>query len=501
MMKKSGLWILCLFAIMFPFHSDISHVEAADDVSSRPDILVIGSEIEGMYLARAAADEGLSVLVIDPRPRPGGQLLEGEMLFLDEPLGDNGQVLLQGRIKTLFDEYKRGTIRKIGEFRSYFQELTKGIPIESGISIEAIDIRQQPDATGRFVESVVYRTAGGQTKTVYPGYVVENTDFAALTSRLGLNRIPGMETVFPTPDGSRDYMAATLIMKFKNVNWQKFQQQVMRLDKAERERLYGSETNVNSTFTWGFGKIGSSYDSGLDEWFLRGLNIVNQRDGEVLINALLVYGVDPSDDQSVQAALEEGKRQTDRVLAHLRMTLPGWEQAESNGYPGYLYIRDFDRYETEYVLQGTDLMSGKMFWDNVSIGGYEIDLQGTVHNKWGIRKGNPDKYGMPLRSFLAKGYRNVIVAGKNVGASAVAYGSARIQAHTALAAETIGIMLGRINGAYSLADITPQQMAELQDYIRTAYGITLTGVAAKNKISHLTEEQRALFDQGKLVIP
>jgi len=153
------------------------------------------------------------------------------------------------------------------------------------------------------------------------------------------------------------------------------------------------------------------------------------------------------------------------------------------------------------VLQGTDLMSGRMFWDNVSIGGYEIDLQGTLNSKWGSRRGTPDKYGMPLRSFLAKGYRNVIVAGKNVGASAVAYGSARIQAQTALAAETIGLMLGRIDGKYALIDTTPAQMKELQDWIRNEYRITLTGVTAADKISGLSEAQRQSFNEGKLIIP
>lgn len=490
--------VLTVFYIMPSAGGARVSAEARPD---QPDILIVGSELEGMYLARAAADEGLSVQVIDPRPKPGGQLLEGEMLFLDEPLGDGGEVLLQGQVKSLFDAYKRGSIRKVEQFRDYYDELAKDIPIASGVTLTGFDVRQQPDATGRFVESVSYRTQDGQERTVYPGYVVENTDFAAFASQLGLTRIPGMETVFGTPDDSHDYMAATFIMKFKNVDWRAFQQGVMSLSKQERELKYGSETTVNQTFTWGFGKVGAGYDSGTDHWFLRGLNTVDQHDGEVLINALLVYGIDPSDEAAIRTALAEGREQTDRILPYLRQALPGWSTAEINGYPDYLYIRDFDRYETEYVLQGTDLMGGRMFWDNVSIGGYEIDLQGTMTSKWGSRRGNPDKYGMPLRSFLAKGYRNVIVAGKNVGASAVAYGSARIQAQTALAAETIGLMLGRIGGKYALADITPSQMSELQAWVRAEHGITLTGVKAANKLGGLSEAQKQSFDQGKLVIP
>jgi hypothetical protein len=76
-----------------------------------PDIVIIGSEIEGIYLARAATDEGLSVAVLDPRNQPGGQLIQGEMLYLDEPFDDRWQSLLQGRVKELFDLYKKGTTR------------------------------------------------------------------------------------------------------------------------------------------------------------------------------------------------------------------------------------------------------------------------------------------------------------------------------------------------------------------------------------------------------
>ncbi|MGO4275321.1 FAD-dependent oxidoreductase, partial [Paenibacillus sp. TAF58] len=80
------------------------------------------------------------------------------------------------------------------------------------------------------------------------------------------------------------------------------------------------------------------------EVFLRGLNTINQRDGEVLINALLLFNVDPSNNGSIQRAIDLGKSETIRILPHLRQELPGWEKAEINGYPNYLYIRDYNRY-------------------------------------------------------------------------------------------------------------------------------------------------------------
>jgi hypothetical protein len=296
-------------------------------------------------------------------------------------------------------------------------------------------------------------------------------------------------------------MAASIMMKFRNVDWEKFQTEINRLTKKEIEDKYGSTSTVTDKFTWGFGKVGANFSPSSREVFLRGLNTINQRDGEVLINALLLFDVEPSNKESIQRAIKLGKSETIRILPHLRQELPGWEKAEINDYPNYLYIRDYDRYQTEYVLQASDLMSGKMFWDNVSIGGYPIDLQGTASHTWGQHSGDPDKYGMPLRSFIPKGYSNVILAGKNVGASAVAYGSARIQANTSLAGEVIGVILGKVKREKGLNNITEEEMTDIYAYLKNKYSITLSGVKTVNKIKNLSADQINQLNMGKLTLP
>ncbi|AEI40061.1 FAD-dependent oxidoreductase [Paenibacillus mucilaginosus] len=473
---------------------------------SKPDVVVIGSEIEGMYLARAAVDEGLSVLVLDPREEPGGQLLQGEMLYLDEPFDRSGTSLLQGLVKGLFDEYKKGTIRKLPEYESYYASLSEGIRIVPGITITSLSTGSpggsspavKPEGTSPArITAMTYRTKNGEEKTVSAQYWVENTDHAALSSRLGLKRIPGMETVFPAK--GKDYMASSVMMKFKGVDWKKFAKEVGGLPKAQRFEKYGVNTDVSKDFAYGLGNIGKSYKPSSKEVFLRGLNVVNQRDGEALINALLVFGVNPADAESVKKANELGVSETLKVRDHLRRELPGWENAEVNGYPRYLYIRDYDRYETEYVLQASDLFSGTLFPDTVGIAGYALDLQGTKANPWGTEIGKSDRYGMPLRSFLYKGYANVIAAGKNVGASAVAYGSARIQPNTAQAGEVIGAILGLIDGRHELASIPEEEMKRLQKLMKKR-GIELNGKPGRNLIEGYSPQQIEQVNQGKLVV-
>lgn len=133
---------------------------------SFPDVAVIGSEIEGMYLARAAKDEGLSVVILDPRNQPGGQLVQGEMHFLDEPEDDSRKSLLQGRVKELFDRYKKGDIRLSGEFEQYFHSLIEDIPLESGITIVGIKLAPEEGSSKQRIESITYRNAAGKEKTL-----------------------------------------------------------------------------------------------------------------------------------------------------------------------------------------------------------------------------------------------------------------------------------------------------------------------------------------------
>jgi hypothetical protein len=448
------------------------------------DVAIIGSELEGMYLARAAADEGLKVKIIDPRAKPGGQLIQGEMLFLDETRDGSGKLLVQGRAKELFDGFRSGKIRKLSEFSAYYDKLVKDIPMESGAVLEEVGTAPGIQST-EAVQSLTYKTQNGETKKLAASYWVENTDFGALASKLKVTRLPGLEKFYGQEE--IEYMSAGMMMKFKNVDWTRFQ-------AAYKEA-------VNESYAIGLTGVTKGYKPTNDSVFLRGLNAVSQRDGEVIINAFLLYTVDPSDDKSVAAAMELGKKEIPLILDYFRKNMTGWEKAELNGFPNYLYIREYNHYETDYVLKVSDVLGAKMFKDNVSIAGYPLDLQGIKVNKWGIEMGRPDKYGMPLRSFQLKNYENVLMAGKNVGTTAIAYGSARIQPNTSLAAESIGVILGQINGKKKLRELTEQDWSTLYPYLESTYKIKLTGVTGTNKIAGWTEQEIAKLDSGEIVYP
>ncbi|WP_438348657.1 FAD-dependent oxidoreductase [Paenibacillus sp. FA6] len=437
---------------------------------SRYDVVVIGSEIQGALLAKEAHQLGLKVLILDPRSKQGGQLIQGQMYVLDEPNDKKGRSLVQGDIKKLFDGYKAGTIRKDADFNRYFQSVIKNIPLRSGIVIESVNVVSQKQ--DKSLKSITYRAKDGVKYTVEAEYFVDNSDFNALTSHLDVKRIPGMESIY---NGSKpDYMAATLVLNFKNVNWSKLHQAVLQDYPLTNVReKYGPNTYVDWNYATGFSNITYKYKPLDPQFVLRGINSTYQKDGQVVMNALLIFDVDPADPKSIESAIKKGKAEAPLILKYLRKNIPGYAKAELNGFPEYLYIRDYNRFETEYILDYPDLMSSKMFWDNVSIASYGTDLQATTKIPKGHSYGHPDRYGIPLRSFELKSYENVLVVGSNIGATIKAYGSARIMPNTALAGQTIGIILGKELKNKRLRELTPADFVRIHKYLQKDYRIAL----------------------------
>lgn len=457
-----------------------------------PEVVVVGTELEGMYLAQRAKQEGLDVLILETKAGLGGQLLQGEMLYLDGIYDDQGQSLVQGGMKELFHQYESGAIRKKPDFARYFHRLVDRIPLEKSVVLE--DVQTE---SGKVTE-LQYINRHGKKRTVRPHYVVDNSDDASLIRSLNVEPLPGLEALYKS--GEREYMSATYMMKFKGVDWHKFYSQFWHIDKVQREHLYGPETYVDAKIAYGFPPVVSAYQLRNREWVnLRGLNILNQGNGEIVINALQVYGVDPSRPETVERGMRLTKEEMPHIRDHLRKHLVGFENVELNGEPNYLYVREYNHYPTEYVMQASDIMSGRMFWDNVSIGGYFLDIQGSRSNREGLAIGRPDKYGIPLGSYLLKPYDNVVTAGKLVGSTAVAYGSTRIQPNGAMAAESIGVLMAQMQGR-SLKTAGREDMKLLHDRMADRYDVKLAPLEANNKIAHLSDEDRANLNSGAITL-
>jgi hypothetical protein len=122
--------------------------------------------------------------------------------------------------------------------------------------------------------------------------------------------------------------------------------------------------------------------------------------------------------------------------------------------------REYRRFLGDHVLTQTDVLEQTEFDDRVAFGGWSIDLHppgGVYASERGSKHWHPDgNYHIPLRSLYSRNVRNLWLAGRNISASHVAFGTTRVMATCALLGEAAGI-----GAAVALRNgLTPRELAQ-----------------------------------------
>ncbi|MFD3402975.1 FAD-dependent oxidoreductase [Kribbella sp. NPDC058693] len=105
--------------------------------------------------------------------------------------------------------------------------------------------------------------------------------------------------------------------------------------------------------------------------------------------------------------------------------------------------REYRRFLGDHVLTQQDVLEQTVFEDRVAFGGWSIDLHppgGVYAAERGSKHWHPDgNYHIPLRSLYSRNVRNLWMAGRNISASHVAFGTTRVMATCALLGEAAGV--------------------------------------------------------------
>ncbi|MFD7118850.1 FAD-dependent oxidoreductase [Streptomyces sp. NPDC059922] len=121
--------------------------------------------------------------------------------------------------------------------------------------------------------------------------------------------------------------------------------------------------------------------------------------------------------------------------------------------------REYRRFVGDHVLTQRDIIEQTRFPDAVGFGGWSIDL----HPAGGMyAEGDGSKhlfsaglYHIPFRSLYSRNVRNLLLAGRDISASHVAFGTTRVMATCAVTGEAAGVAAG-----LCVRDrMTPRQLA------------------------------------------
>ncbi len=105
--------------------------------------------------------------------------------------------------------------------------------------------------------------------------------------------------------------------------------------------------------------------------------------------------------------------------------------------------RESRRFEGDYLIRQQDLVEQRVFDDVVAHGGWAVDLHpadGVYSEKSGCTQWHSKGvYGIPWRCYYSRNISNLMLAGRIISATHVAFGSTRVMATCAAGGQAVGI--------------------------------------------------------------
>jgi len=415
-------------------------------------VLVVGGSPAGVAAAVTIARMGTQVIMTESRPYLGGDLTGSMLNMFDMDYGPGGQHLSRGIFMEIFQ--KLGITFDVELAKHVFLEEVYRHPLVAlRLSTRPVQAIVQGD---RITAVVLEDTLSHARQTICAKRVVDATDDADVAAMAGVPYQLGRE-------GSgvdRAMMAATLVFELSGVNWQDVVSYVT--STGGRRATRGGIFHGNA---WGYGAILRFYRPIQPGIGIYDLNIGWQNDHTVLINGLLVYGVDGTDPGSIADGMRRATLELPALIQYLRITAAGFKDAELVRTADYLYIRETRHIRGLYTLTAQDIVDGRVFWDAVGVASYPIDLHPYRPGELNPYAPHRYVYTIPLRALVPVGISNLLLASRAISASYEAAGSTRVVPTTmeeGQAAGTAAVL--SLRAKVSLPDFTedPGLVHELQ---------------------------------------
>ncbi|MGF7430161.1 FAD-dependent oxidoreductase [Thermoanaerobacterium thermosaccharolyticum] len=379
------------------------------DDGNQYDVIVVGAEPEGVAAARSAAKNDAKVLIINKHNGPGGLMTYGMLNTIDMSKGPNGILLTQGTFKEFFKGIGSKNSFDVNKAKEVFLKLLS-LP---NITQSYNTVFEKPIMDGNKIIGITALKDGKQVN-FYGKRIIDATQDADVAASAGVPYTVGAEDM----GVKGKVQASTLVFRLKGLDWDN----LIKIIKYEKKI---PATYINDTSANGFLSITKKYKPSTQMLRLRGLNLGKQDDGTVLVNALLIYGVNGLNKTSIDNGIKLAKEELPRIVEFFRANIPGFEKAELDGTADELYIRETRHIKGYYTLDINDVVFNRDFYDRIAIGSYPVDVQATSPEDTGFVYGKPVEYAVPFRCIVPQNVDNLLVVGRSASYSHLAAGSAR----------------------------------------------------------------------------
>jgi hypothetical protein len=397
-------------------------------------VIVVGSEPEAIVAAISAAESGAKTLLVSRDHRLGGLFVEGMLNMLDlrtQPYNYQG-----GVFERWWGMVGRATSFDVTEAEIAFRVLLKqaGVDIKLGSGPIRLEVGQDRKVIGVWAETTLYLA----------NQVIDGTSEMSAAAGAGANYTLGFNSL-----GLDRRMADTLVFRVVGVDWDTLINGI-----KIRGRSYAS---ANNNAAWGhFGGYPAGYKAADPNLRLRGLNLGRQNDGSVLINALLIHGIDPFSQDSLNAGRNQAASEAVRVVRYLSREIPGFQKAQLAGVAERLYIRETRHLEALCRLTIDHVLDNRVTPLDVVTGGYPLDVQPLSLSDSGFVFGTPVIYGARLCVTVPENLDGIWVVGKAAGFDPIAASSARVVPFGMALGEAVGVAAAKA----SSEELTPHMIVK-----------------------------------------
>ena len=408
-------------------------------VKDEVDILVVGGGPAGIMAARAAAESGLKVMLIESRGYVGGNLTLG--LPILGYLGRKGNQVVEGLPQMLIDRLRaRGkasehkpcknhvslTIIDSEEVKDVALEMLEDVGVKILFYVFCSDvIKEGNDVKGVIIESKEGREA------ILAKTVIDCTGDGDVAFRAGVECHKG--------DADGGMQPPTLMFCMRGVNVQELRDAIVnRPEEFDMDVMPTEQFKSGPFIVVGFRKkIEEAREKGYSIPVARTILITGLADDEIWVNMSRVCGVDSTNPTSYTDGEITARMQNDEIERYLRDFIPGFEHAWRDKVAAFMGIRESRVIKGKYVLTADDILSCRKFEDAVGVASYPVDIHHS-HGDDCTMMWCPDCYDLPYRMLVPEKVENLLVAGRCASMTHEAMASARVMSTCMVMGEAAG---------------------------------------------------------------
>ncbi|WP_261807933.1 FAD-dependent oxidoreductase [Paenibacillus sp. N3.4] len=402
---------------------ELEEVKSVKKAKEAYDVIVVGTDPEGVAAAVSAARNGLSTLLVDGRNREilGGLMTLGWINSLDMNYSSSKNIFGKDDVfnKGFFSEWYakiEGDSFDVNTAANAFYDLVKNEKnIDILLKTKKVDPLISKDQNA--VQGATLTLENGTTQVVKAHSVIDATQDGDFAAAAGVPFTIGHEDI----GDPKSKMAVTLAFRLKNVTPEVWNLMAKRLNSSN-----DGSSGVTDVSVYGYKEMSSYPPLNKERAKMRGLNMGRQNDNTVLINALQIFGVDTFDPKSVQEAFDIGKKELPNVVAYMQKTFPEFASLELDATAPELYVRETRHMQGEYRLNIVDVCTNNDQWDRIGFGSYPVDIQRITPTDSGNVVCKPKQYAIPFRSIVPQKVDGLLVVGRAASYDTLPHGSARV---------------------------------------------------------------------------